>query len=68
MAEGSPAMTSQDPGLPLKSAHTADIAIPGVGSLGFLLCVLVPLAVWFAALRRRRSTVWRSCVSWSWPG
>jgi anion transporter len=36
--------------LPLKPAHTADIAIPGVGSLGFLLCVLVPLAVWFAPL------------------
>jgi sodium-dependent dicarboxylate transporter 2/3/5 len=43
-------MTSQDPGLPLKSAHTADIAIPGVGSLGFLLCVLVPLGLWFAPL------------------
>jgi anion transporter len=43
-------MTSQDPGLPLKPAHTADVAIPGVGSLGFLLCVLVPLAVWFAPL------------------
>ena len=43
-------MSSQDPGLPLKPAPAADIAIPGVGSLGFLLCVLVPLAVWFAPL------------------
>ncbi len=43
-------MTSRDPGLPLKPARTADIAIPGVGSFGFLLCVLVPLAVWFAPL------------------
>ena len=43
-------MSSQDPGLPLKPAHTADVVIPGVGSLGFLLCVLVPLAMWFAPL------------------
>jgi solute carrier family 13 (sodium-dependent dicarboxylate transporter), member 2/3/5 len=36
--------------MPLKPAHTADVAIPGIGSLGFLLCVLVPLALWFAPL------------------
>jgi len=43
-------MSSQEPGLPLKPAHAADVAIPGIGSVGFLLCVLVPLAMWFAPL------------------
>jgi len=43
-------MSSQEPGLLLKPAHAADVAIPGIGSVGFLLCVLVPLAMWFAPL------------------
>src|ERR1700688_259994 len=43
-------MSSHDPGIPLNPAQTEGIATRPWASLSFIICVLVPLVLWFAPL------------------